>query len=148
MLKTTTTKTPVEAVYSVDHGKATNATIAFANSIDPSYSYDKYHGEPSLSLTPNSEIPLAVDCLEIKYNSQYGRHIAKSKDLKPGQIVVIENPYAHALTTKDDLYRYTKCANCYEENFLCLIPCASCTTTMYCSEKCLVESKQYHEIEP
>lgn len=125
----------------------TQPILTMHRSIEPMYSYDEYHGEPSLSLTPNSKMPFAVESLEIKYDSLHGRHITTKEVLKPGQIVVIENPFVHAPCMLDDLYRYTKCANCYEENCLSLMPCSTCTNTMYCSEKCLVDSKQFHDIE-
>lgn len=118
------------------------------NQIVPHYNYFKYRGEPCLSMQRNSQIPFAANCLEIQYELQNGRHIVTNDDLKPGQIVVIENSFVDAPTTQGiPFYRYTKCANCYKENLLCLIPCPSCTVTMFCSEKCLVESKPYHGIE-
>lgn len=91
------------------------------NLVDPLFSCDKYHGDADLSLAANPKMPFAVNCMEMKHESEYGCHIVTKEDLKAGQIVVIETPFVHAPTTKDDTYRYTKCANCYKENFLSLI---------------------------
>lgn len=125
----------------------TSRSDPIVSTVVPCYSYDKYHDQASLSFKHHAKIPFAANCLEVKLDSKHGRHITTNADIKPGQIVIIENPFVDAMTTNDDLYRYTKCTNCYEDNCLSLLPCPSCSTAMFCSEKCFAESKAYHDIE-
>lgn len=104
------------------------------------YSFDieQKRKEPQLSVTANPQIPFVANCLKMQTSAEKGRHVVTNEDLKPGQIISIEKPYTNALT-KD--HRYRKCANCFKENFLSLIPCSSCTCTMFCSRQCLAESE-------
>lgn len=114
----------------------------------PMYNYEKYHGEAALSVIPNSIYPQAADCLELKYDPIKRQHVVvTNQDLKPGQIVSVEMPIVSCLTMKDQRYRFRKCAKCYNENYLSLIPCATCPTTMYCSQKCMDESYEHHQYE-
>lgn len=118
------------------------------STVIPCYSYDKYRDQASLSLKRHAKIPFAANCLDVKFDSKRGRHITTNTDIKPGQIVIIETPFVDAMTTtNDDLYRYTKCTNCYMDKCLSLFTCPSCSTAMFCSEKCIAESKAYHDIE-
>lgn len=124
----------------------TSRSDPIVSSVIPCYSYDKYHDQASLSFKRHAKIPFAANCLDIKLDSKHGRRMTTNADIKPGQIVIIENPFVDAMTT-NDLYRYTKCTNCYVDNCLSLLPCPSCSTAMFCSEKCFAESKAYHDIE-
>lgn len=109
------------------------------------FNYNVNRSEPKLSLPPNPSIPFVARCLEMKTSPQKGRYIVTTADLKPGQIIAIEEPFIYSLEKE---HRYRKCANCLTENFLNLIPCKSCTCTMYCSQECLVESqKGFHQYE-
>lgn len=109
------------------------------------FDVDETRCEPKLSLEANPKIPFIANCLEMKTNPQKGRHIITREELKPGQIISIEKPF---LTSLEKEHRYRKCANCFAENFMNLIPCTSCTCTMYCSQKCLNEAAAgYHQFE-
>ncbi|KAI4475035.1 hypothetical protein M0802_015321 [Mischocyttarus mexicanus] len=95
-------------------------------------------------LSPNLEVPCASDAIVINYDDYYGRHIAASRDIKPGELIAVEKAYACML---DPINAYSHCANCLE---CCLttIPCDNCYCSMYCSEKCKSEHwKQFHDIE-
>lgn len=109
------------------------------------FDFDHNRCEPKLSLAPNPNIPFAVNCLTMKTSPQKGRYIVTTEDLKPGQIIVIEEPFINSLEKE---HRYRKCSNCFAEKFLNLIPCKTCTCTMYCSQECLIESKKtFHQFE-
>lgn len=43
-----------------------------------------------LSHSPNEKIPFIVDCLELKTDQKYGRHIVTTRDLQPGDVIAIE----------------------------------------------------------
>lgn len=109
------------------------------------FDVDRNRGEPKLSLEPNPSIPFIVNCLQMRTSPQRGRHIVTTEKLQPGQIISIEEPFINSLEKE---HRYRKCANCFAENFLNLIPCKSCTCTMFCSQECLIESgKGFHQFE-
>lgn len=109
------------------------------------FDIDETHCEPELSLAANPTIPFIAKCLEMKTSPQKGRYIVTTGELKPGQIISIEEPF---LATLEKEHRYRKCGNCFAENFMNLIPCKSCTCTMFCSQKCLTESETgYHQFE-
>lgn len=109
------------------------------------FDVDQNRCEPTLSLEPNPSIPFIVSCLQIKTSPQKGRYIVSTEELKPGQIISIEEPFINTLEKE---HRYRKCSNCLAENFLNLIPCKSCTCTMFCSQECLIESeKSFHQYE-
>lgn len=79
-----------------------------------------------LSYPPNEKIPFIVNCLELGESEKYGRHILTTSNLKPGDIIAIEEPFFKYIDKKAYLVR---CANCLKANDLSLIPCANCTTS-------------------
>jgi SET and MYND domain-containing protein 4 len=86
-----------------------------------------------------------TNCFQISENEKYGRHIVANRDLKVGDIVVVEPTFQSQLQKK---YNYQRCANCLAENDLSLIPCPGCTSTMFCSPACLtVANVKFHKIE-
>ena len=79
----------------------------------------------SLSYEKNSKIPFVVDCLEVRNSEEYGRFIATKKDLSPGDILIVEEPFYKVLSP---LEIHRRCSICFKQNFLNLIPCATCST--------------------
>jgi SET and MYND domain-containing protein 4 len=77
-----------------------------------------------LSYEPNKKIPFIVDCLELRANEKFGRHIITTRDLNPGDIIAIEEP---ALKMLDSLLiRYSRCIGCLKRKMLSLFPCDGC----------------------
>ncbi|KAL0123036.1 hypothetical protein PUN28_007576 [Cardiocondyla obscurior] len=92
----------------------------------------------------NDEVPCASSALAVKYNERYGRHVVATRDINPGEVIAVEQPYSRILLSENV---QTHCSNCLE---VCWanIPCNYCTYAMYCSEKCRdVEWKKCHDIE-
>lgn len=87
--------------------------------------------EPKLSRKAHTQVPYIVDCLEMKTNIKDGRNIITNEDLKPGEIVAIEDSFVHG--TYED-FNYRRCTYCMKDNMLSLIPCDVCTNTMFCAE--------------
>lgn len=78
-----------------------------------------------LSYPPNEKIPFIVNCLELHEDEKYGRYIVTNTNLRPGDVIAIDEPVFR--------YRYKSlcaklCAYCLKSNDLCLFPCPSCTT--------------------
>jgi hypothetical protein len=78
-----------------------------------------------LTHTKNEKIPFIADCLEVRENEIYGRFIATTKDLAPGDIVIIEEPFYKVLSVTE---RSNRCAVCLKQNALNLMPCSKCST--------------------
>jgi SET and MYND domain-containing protein 4 len=107
-----------------------------------------------LSYPANEKLPNVVNCLEVKSDEKYGRYIITNQALNVGDVIAIEKPFFKILKTDPDddeypetnIYQY--CANCINDNFMDLIPCSFCLTTMFCSQKCLEEAnKGFHQYE-
>lgn len=77
-----------------------------------------------LSLPAHKKIPFIAECLEVRENEIYGRYIMTNKDLAPGDIVVLEEPFYKILNPEE---RHTRCAVCLKQNQLNLFPCAKCS---------------------
>lgn len=78
-----------------------------------------------LSYEANHKIPFIVNCLEVRQNDVYGRFIATTKDLNPGDIVIVEEPFYKIISP---LEKHRRCSICLKQNSLNLLPCATCST--------------------
>ncbi|XP_075227028.1 protein-lysine N-methyltransferase SMYD4-like [Lycorma delicatula] len=87
---------------------------------------------PCLSYAQNSEVPAGCDAIKITYNETMGRHIVAVKDINPGDVLVVEQPYTSVLLPSAyNLY----CFNCLRRSHT-LIPCLECTKVLFCSIEC------------
>ncbi|KAJ8946914.1 hypothetical protein NQ314_008713 [Rhamnusium bicolor] len=88
----------------------------------------------------NALIPAASDTVEIRKNEKYGRHIVATKNIKIGDIISVENSFAHMI--------HSECppVHCHECLDLCynLIPCEKCSDALYCSELCMKQAFNSH----
>jgi SET and MYND domain-containing protein 4 len=73
-----------------------------------------------LSYPPHERNPSIVNCLEIHKNEQFGRHVITNRDLNPGDVIAIEDPFFKTVYFK---HRRERCSNCLKSNMLSLIPC-------------------------
>jgi SET and MYND domain-containing protein 4 len=81
-----------------------------------------------LSYPPNEKIPFVANCLELQEDEKYGRYVVTNINLKPGDIIAIDEP-VFKFVNKEVFDRH--CANCLKSNDLSLIPCLSCTYSKY-----------------
>nr|XP_049466197.1 SET and MYND domain-containing protein 4-like [Anopheles coluzzii] len=101
--------------------------------------------EPELSYPVKENAPQVANCLELRKNVEYGRHVVATRKLKVGDVVMIERPL---VTVLKDSFRYVRCDFCHGERPFTLIPCEGCTMAMYCSEECLSKAyNKYHRYE-
>ena len=80
----------------------------------------------------------------IKHNKKYGKHLVASRDIKPGEIVIVEKFYTKCLSANKT---FTYCDYCLS---VCWsgIPCNDCAWAMFCSEECKTKALEtYHDIE-
>lgn len=86
-----------------------------------------------LSYPPKKEIPFIANCLEMKNNAKFGRHIVTNRPLKVGDVVSIETPYCSVLLSESEFVEvppsniYQRCSNCFKAAALDLLPCPSCS---------------------
>ncbi|XP_019696858.1 SET and MYND domain-containing protein 4 isoform X2 [Harpegnathos saltator] len=85
-----------------------------------------------LTYGSSKEVPATSDGVTVSFSKRYGRHYIATRDFKPGDIVSIEDPYAHVIY--EERY-YTHCHYCLSRSYN-LIPCSKCPIAQYCSEKC------------
>lgn len=92
---------------------------------------------------PNEEIPAASSSLELKYDEDKGRHFVAAKDIRPGEILILEEPYL----TRSRLCSFDYCYGCLNPAYN-VVPCKHCVAVIYCSEKCRQESwDTFHDVE-
>lgn len=82
--------------------------------------------------------------LEVKYNSDFGRHVIAKEDIEVGEVIVQEDPYI-GLVLRNQLALC--CSYCFKRS-LTLRPCPFCCFTMYCDRKCGDKAwGEYHQYE-
>uniref|UniRef100_A0A182V5E0 MYND-type domain-containing protein n=1 Tax=Anopheles merus TaxID=30066 RepID=A0A182V5E0_ANOME len=112
---------------------------------DPMEPEDQHAQELKLSYPAHPTVPQRVADLMLCNNQQYGRHVVATRQLRVGDVVMVEKPYATVLS---DHMKRVRCAFCHAEEPFLLIPCEECTIAMYCSQKCLRAAwQQYHRYE-
>lgn len=79
-----------------------------------------------LSYPPNETIPFVVNCLELREDEKYGRFIVTTTNLRPGDVIAIDEPIFKYL---DKELCAKKCACCLKTNDLSLLPCWFCTNS-------------------
>lgn len=76
-----------------------------------------------LSYPSNKKVPFIADCLELKTDKKYGRHVITNRSLKVGDVIAIEDPFCKIIHYK---FVQQRCAGCFKDNQLDLIPCSKC----------------------
>lgn len=77
----------------------------------------------NLSYPPNEILPFVANCLELKIDDQFGRHIVTNRPLRVGDVIAIEEPFCKVVKAK---FIYQRCAGCFNHNYMDLIPCLKC----------------------
>lgn len=85
-----------------------------------------------LSYLPDKNFPCMANVVEIKENSEFGRHMVAKCDIPVGQTILIENDFV-SMRNDTDLVCYT----CYRPkgNF---IACSTCTDVVFCNRDCMI----------
>lgn len=88
-----------------------------------------------LTYESNPKLPTISNCLELKRNEKFGRHIVTNRELKVGDIIAIEQPHFKIIKSDsrydccEDTNKYQRCALCLKCNLLDLIPCETCSSS-------------------
>nr|XP_053657059.1 SET and MYND domain-containing protein 4-like [Cherax quadricarinatus] len=91
---------------------------------------------PQVSHGPHEAFPSASSALDFLITEDRGRCTIAKKDIKPGDILMVDTPYCTMLNPES---LSTHCYHCYTR---CPtpVPCTSCAKVWYCSEECQVAS--------
>ncbi|KAF5296486.1 hypothetical protein FQR65_LT01475 [Abscondita terminalis] len=92
----------------------------------------KYHRDIPVLSSSNEFIECASDFVEIRTTDEHGRHVVAKRNIKVGEVVAIEDPFA-VILMKDKYLSH--CYNCLRPCFN-LIPCDNCVLIMFCNEGC------------
>ncbi|XP_059478886.1 SET and MYND domain-containing protein 4-like [Neocloeon triangulifer] len=99
---------------------------------------------PAKSFDQNEEIICASSCVKIQYSDEMGRHICATRDIEPGDVIMVEQPYSWILLPE---FLTTHCSFCLKR-YNALVPCPVCVNVMYCGNDCLEAAAQkYHNFE-
>lgn len=99
-----------------------------------------------LSQPSNTVNPSIADCLKLCENEKFGRYVVTTKELKCGEIVVIEKPFYKSLDKRRE-GDSRRCASCFKL-MIHPITCLSCRSIFFCSEICQKSAwKEFHELE-
>lgn len=93
----------------------------------------------------NKEIPGASNALGLKYSESQGRHYVAERDIKPGEMLLKDRPYA--MVCSYEFSRYQSCWHCCKSLTNC-VPCDYCERVIFCSDKCKKQAwDEYHHVE-
>ncbi|KAG7171094.1 SET and MYND domain-containing protein 4-like 5 [Homarus americanus] len=99
---------------------------------------------PELS-HPSSTIPSLSSAVRLAFSPSQGRYLVAERDIKPGEVLVVEEGYSRVLQLDSSLR--THCSGCLAR---CLhpLPCPSCSKVIFCSSECQVRGlTSYHSRE-
>ncbi|XP_050427844.1 SET and MYND domain-containing protein 4-like [Adelges cooleyi] len=92
----------------------------------------------------NCNVPALAESVEVVQLDDMGRGLVATRDIVPGEILIIEKPYAGIC--KNDEWKYN-CDYCFKR-CLAAIPCPKCTKVLYCGQTCLEKAYDtYHKVE-
>lgn len=103
-----------------------------------------YNFQQLLANSPHKFAPNVSSNVFVKKTKKSGRGIFAKEDINPGEVIAIDKSPVNVLHANKV---YQRCGNCKAENQLSLIPCKSCTKTMYCGPKCMSEASKLHAFE-
>ena len=100
---------------------------------------------PTISVDKmNTTFTSLTDHCEVVFSPDRGRYIVAKRDIKPGEVIMIERPYASVLEPE---FRWSHCHHCMART-VSTIPCTQCSCALYCSETCRSQAwSAYHQAE-
>lgn len=77
----------------------------------------------NLSHPRRQNLPFVADCLELKQNELFGRHIVTSQSLRPGTVIAVEEPFIKFRNLQSmEFFEHQRCFNCLRSKKLNLVP--------------------------
>lgn len=95
---------------------------------------------PKLSFEKNEKIPCMANVLDIQYSTEFGFYLVAKCDIDVGKTILVEQFYSSVLVADK-----SRCSVCGKEESMNLVPCDTCSDTMFCSKECTDHS--FHNLE-
>lgn len=93
-----------------------------------------------MSFSPNTKFPGLANVLDVRSNSEFGKHVVAKRDIDVSKIVMLEDAFVFGTYADKTI---TICKTCAKKN-MNFIPCPNCTDVMFCDAKCM-ESNDLHK---
>ncbi|CAG0898115.1 unnamed protein product [Cyprideis torosa] len=91
----------------------------------------------------HKKMPSVSRYLKLLHKGVKGRHMVAAKDLKPGQVVMVEKPLMTIFMASK---RWDFCLNCVHR-IQVPVPCKRCDEIAFCSAECRDEAESFHKQE-
>ncbi|CAG0918855.1 unnamed protein product [Notodromas monacha] len=91
----------------------------------------------------NMLISGASDAIVLKYKPNRGRYYVAARQIQPGEILLVEKPYASVLFADRWASNCQYCGDEVQNG----VPCQDCAAVIFCSDTCIRKAKQFHDIE-
>ncbi|XP_015114880.1 SET and MYND domain-containing protein DDB_G0284059 isoform X2 [Diachasma alloeum] len=109
----------------------------------PFVKWNPHQNIPSIT-EENREIPGVSSSLELKYSEEFGKHVIATREIYPGEILAVMEPYATVLVPEKF---FTHCWRCLEQTWSS-VPCPNCVNVVFCSEECRERAwEEHHDTE-
>ncbi|TRY73713.1 hypothetical protein TCAL_07774 [Tigriopus californicus] len=92
----------------------------------------------------NDKFPSFAKCLSVEYNAKRGRHVVANRDIKAGEMVMVELP---TVVVVRDEFKSLFCSNCLRKSYGS-IPSPLNSVEVFCSHFCLEQGlNSFHRCE-
>ncbi|XP_042886427.1 SET and MYND domain-containing protein 4-like [Penaeus japonicus] len=98
---------------------------------------------PALFNGESNTVKYMSNAMEMRVNSELGRHVVAKQKISKGSVVFAERPYATILLPE---YIHTHCQTCLSP-VSNPIPCFECCDVVFCSELCQSLGQAFHQYE-
>lgn len=105
----------------------------------------EFPSQPEVAYGENPNFRFASAAIEVKYTAEKGRYVVANRDIKRGQVLIVEKAFAFVPLShvKVDI-----CYNCCRSSGDTPVPCTECVDSTYCNIDCWDEARSsYHRWE-
>lgn len=96
-----------------------------------------------LSFDEHEQCAGVADCLKIHRNHEFGRHVITTRDLKIGETILLEQPFA-IIRKRSYMTIRDRCIHCFKER-MNFITCSNCVGGLFCDANCMEKSMHKYE---
>ncbi|KAK7076619.1 hypothetical protein SK128_012851 [Halocaridina rubra] len=100
--------------------------------------FDGKRTPPTISES-STVVPCFSDCLEVTYSASEGTRTVATRDIRPGELIAVEQSYCYKFYSDDD----NICPTCFVQ-YISPVPCPYCTLVMFCSDSCRMKGLKKH----
>jgi len=82
---------------------------------------------------PHKQFPNLSSSVDVRYNPKLGRHAVANKKIKPGEVILVEEPVTWTINLDRSLLTCCRCMKKADEK---MVPCASRENAVFCCLEC------------